>query len=106
MQDVKNIYFKEKNEFDNKFQNIQNKNEKLQQNTVTNGFFESKTSGFFVAGGGNQRPFTQNNQARIALQSQPLIQDDHVLKGDLEQITKDDMRERLLVAEMVMKKLF
>lgn len=29
-----------------------------------------------------------------------------MLKGELEQLSKEDMRERLVVAEMVMKKLF
>jgi len=29
-----------------------------------------------------------------------------MLKGELEQLSKEEMRERLVVAEMVMKKLF
>ena len=35
-----------------------------------------------------------------------LINDENVLKGDLDQLTKDDLKERLVVAELVMKKLF
>ena len=29
-----------------------------------------------------------------------------MLKGDIEQVSKEDVKERLVVAEMVMKKLF
>jgi hypothetical protein len=32
--------------------------------------------------------------------------DNNILKGDLEQVSKEDLKERLVVAEMVMKKLF
>lgn len=35
-----------------------------------------------------------------------LMNDNNVLKSDLEQVSKEDLRERLVVAEMVMKKLF
>ena len=34
------------------------------------------------------------------------MNDNNVLKSELEQISKEDLRERLVVAEMVMKKLF
>ena len=34
------------------------------------------------------------------------MNDNNVLKGDLEQVSKEDLKERLVVAEMVMKKLF
>jgi hypothetical protein len=34
------------------------------------------------------------------------MNDNNVLKGELDQISKEDLRERLVVAEMVMKKLF
>jgi len=34
------------------------------------------------------------------------MNDNNILKGDLESVTKEDLRERLIVAEMVMKKLF
>jgi hypothetical protein len=34
------------------------------------------------------------------------MNDNNILKGDLEGVTKEDLRERLVVAEMVMKKLF
>ena len=32
--------------------------------------------------------------------------DNNILKGDLDQVSKEDLKERLVVAEMVMKKLF
>jgi len=32
--------------------------------------------------------------------------DENALKSDLDQMTKEDLKERLIVAEMVMKKLF
>ena len=32
--------------------------------------------------------------------------DNNILKGDLELVSKEDLKERLVVAEMVMKKLF
>jgi hypothetical protein len=35
-----------------------------------------------------------------------LISDENKLKADLELVSKDDLKERLIVAEMVMKKLF
>lgn len=34
------------------------------------------------------------------------MNDNNILKADLEQVTKEELRERLMVAEMVMKKLF
>jgi hypothetical protein len=34
------------------------------------------------------------------------MNDNNVLKGDLEAVSKEDLKERLVVAEMVMKKLF
>jgi hypothetical protein len=34
------------------------------------------------------------------------MNDNNVLKGDLDQISKEELKERLVVAEMVMKKLF
>jgi hypothetical protein len=34
------------------------------------------------------------------------MSDNNILKGDLEQVSKEDLKERLVVAEMVMKKLF
>lgn len=34
------------------------------------------------------------------------MNDDNILKGDLEMVSKEDLKERLVVAEMVMKKLF
>jgi hypothetical protein len=34
------------------------------------------------------------------------MNDNNILKGDLEQVSKEDLKERLVVAEMVMKKLF
>ncbi len=34
------------------------------------------------------------------------MNDNNVLKSDLEQVSKEDLKERLVVAEMVMKKLF
>ncbi len=34
------------------------------------------------------------------------MNDNNVLKGDLDQVSKEDLKERLVVAEMVMKKLF
>ena len=34
------------------------------------------------------------------------MNDENVLKGELDQISKEDLKERLVVAEMVMKKLF
>ena len=36
----------------------------------------------------------------------PLMNDNNVLKSDLDQVSKEDLKERLVVAEMVMKKLF
>lgn len=35
-----------------------------------------------------------------------MIDDDKELKGELDELTKDDLRERLIVAEKVMKSLF
>lgn len=35
-----------------------------------------------------------------------MINDDNILKGDLDSVSKEDLKERLVVAEMVMKKLF
>ena len=35
-----------------------------------------------------------------------LINDNDILKGDLESVSKEDLRERLVVAEAVMKKIF
>ena len=32
--------------------------------------------------------------------------DNNILKGYLDQVSKEDLKERLVVAEMVMKKLF
>jgi hypothetical protein len=34
------------------------------------------------------------------------MNDENILKGDLEKVTKEDLRERLVVAETVMKRLF
>lgn len=34
------------------------------------------------------------------------MNDNNILKGDLEMVSKEDLKERLVVAEMVMKKLF
>jgi hypothetical protein len=34
------------------------------------------------------------------------MNDNNILKGDLDQVSKEDLKERLVVAEMVMKKLF
>ena len=34
------------------------------------------------------------------------MSDENALKSDLDQMTKEDLKERLIVAEMVMKKLF
>jgi hypothetical protein len=34
------------------------------------------------------------------------MNDNNVLKSDLDQVSKEDLKERLIVAEMVMKKLF
>jgi len=34
------------------------------------------------------------------------MDDENVLKSDLDQVSKEEMKERLVVAEMVMKKLF
>ena len=34
------------------------------------------------------------------------MNDNNILKGDLEQVSKEDLKERWVVAEMVMKKLF
>ncbi len=34
------------------------------------------------------------------------MNDNNILKGDLESVSKEDLKERLVVAEMVMKKLF
>ena len=34
------------------------------------------------------------------------MSDNNVLKGDLDQVSKEELKERLVVAEMVMKKLF
>lgn len=34
------------------------------------------------------------------------MSDENILKADLEKVTKEDLRERLVVAETVMKKLF
>ena len=34
------------------------------------------------------------------------MSDEQVLKSELEPMTKDELKERLIVAEMVMKKLF
>lgn len=34
------------------------------------------------------------------------MNDNNILKGDLELVSKEDLKERLVVAEMVMKKLF
>ena len=34
------------------------------------------------------------------------MNDNQGLKGDLEQLSKEELKERLIVAEMVMKKLF
>lgn len=49
---------------------------------------------------------TQGGTAGMFVKNQPLMNDNNILKGDLEQVTKEDLRERLIVAEMVMKKLF
>ena len=45
-------------------------------------------------------------QGGILLRNQKLMNDNNVLKGDLDQVSKEDLKERLVVAEMVMKKLF
>jgi hypothetical protein len=45
-------------------------------------------------------------QGGILLRNQQLMNDNNVLKGDLDQVSKEDLKERLVVAEMVMKKLF
>jgi hypothetical protein len=42
----------------------------------------------------------------LKMQNQSMIDDNNILKGDLEQVSKEDLKERLVVAEMVMKKLF
>lgn len=34
------------------------------------------------------------------------MNDENILKADLEKVSKEDLRERLVVAETVMKKLF
>jgi hypothetical protein len=34
------------------------------------------------------------------------MNDNNILKGELDQVSKEDLKERLVVAEMVMKKLF
>jgi hypothetical protein len=45
-------------------------------------------------------------QGGSVFKNQAIINDENVLKGDLEQVSKEDLKERLVVAEMVMKKLF
>lgn len=65
------------------------------------------TAGFFpTTAGSSQRPITQGGTAGMFMKNQPLMTDNNILKGDLESVTKEDLRERLIVAEMVMKKLF
>ena len=60
------------------------------------------TSGFLPTAG-SQRPLTQGG---LILKNQQLMNDNNILKGDLELVSKEDLKERLVVAEMVMKKLF
>jgi hypothetical protein len=45
-------------------------------------------------------------QGGLILKNQQLMNDNNILKGDLELVSKEDLKERLVVAEMVMKKLF
>lgn len=52
--------------------------------------------------GSAQRPLTQGT----IFKNKDIINDDNILKGNLEQVSKEDLKERLVVAEMVMKKLF
>lgn len=110
MQDVKNTYFKEQKEFEEKqrlgfktqdnFFNQQNKegappyeNEQPPK-TVTNNFFGS-------------RPFTQGRPFGGGAVKGNLIDDpDNFLHGDLEALTKEELQERLIVAEKVMRQLF
>jgi hypothetical protein len=61
------------------------------------------TSGFMPASAGGPRPLTQGG---LILKNQQLMNDNNILKGELDQVSKEDLRERLVVAEMVMKKLF
>eukprot|EP00347_Sterkiella_histriomuscorum_P014967 403358818 len=102
LQDVKNNYFQEKQLYDQKIQKIQIKQ---QNSTIYGGSFLQGTNqtaktqtGFF----NNQRPMTQGN----LFKNQSIINDENILQGDLEKVSKEDLRERLVVAEMVMKKLF
>jgi len=61
-----------------------------------------KTTQIFI-NGGFQRPLTQGG---LMFRNISMIDDNNILKGDLNEISKEDLKERLVVAEMVMKKLF
>ena len=63
--------------------------------TVTNNFF------------GSTRPLTQGTKpASMGLKGDLFDDPNNYLHGDLEQLSKEDFKERLLVAEKVMKQLF
>lgn len=109
LQDVKNTYFKEQQEFEEKqrlgfkTQNnffiqtnardtIKNSGDKPPM-TVTNNFLGS-------------RPMTQGGRNLANLKGNLIDDPENNLQGDYEQLTKEELQERLIVAEKVMKSLF
>jgi hypothetical protein len=63
--------------------------------------FSSYTNGF----GMSQNNTNNNDKLRLGDRAQ-LIGDDKNLKSDMQDLTREDLRERLFVAEKVMKTLF
>ncbi|CDW85846.1 UNKNOWN [Stylonychia lemnae] len=100
LQDVKNNYFQEKSMYDQKIQQIQIKqqNSTIYGNSFLQGVQKTQSSFF----GQTNRPMTSGN----LFKNHQLINDENILKSDLEKVSKEDLRERLVVAELVMKKLF
>lgn len=107
LQDVKNSYVNEQKEFE----------QKLSAAKTQEGFWQSKKpkeNNFFSG----QRPQTEgpiNGQMmnttsagfkKLSIQGD-LINDPEIgLHGEMEELTKEDLKERLIVAEKVMKSLF
>lgn len=120
LQDVKNNYFQEKSLFDHKIQQIQSKqNQTLSSGfnpqaaynrTATSGFLPFSTGGVTNSNAFSLRPMTQGGTivggGNQHIKNLALMNDNNVLKSDLDQVSKEDLKERLVVAEMVMKKLF
>lgn len=64
----------------------------------------SRSNGFALFGGHPNRTSTTGGNQRFG--DQPLIGDDKDLKSDALNVSKEEMKERLFVAEKVMKTLF